>query len=652
MTSQFPVFSAAVNKRLQLLSSSNEFFKVDCPDIFDLYLKAFPAGTDPIFRERTEHDCQCCKQFIRNLGCLVTIKDGVVYTVWGDLGDLPYPYDIVAAKMDSIVKESPILSVFRTKEAKYGVEKNQDSTLSIWWHHFHGQTPAKALLSGPSVGEEIGKYTSVHGVFKRGLEEIRISDLDDVVSLINDNLIYRGQEFLKTLKGFRSLKLGYDQSQRKDLFIWENINSPDCRIRNTVIGTLLIDLNGTDIDSAVRSFGLKMDPTRYKHPTSIITPRMVEQAVFTLRSLDLEDAINRRFASIEDISVNDVIFVDNQVIGKTKGGIEDLLMSEVKPIKLSKNPTPIDIDGFVALRSKKIELILEGRHLPNFVSLTAPTIPGSGIIFKWGNPFAWSYDGGVTDSIKEKVKKAGGNVNAFLRCSLSWFNYDDLDIHCLCPDGTEIFYANKGGVLDVDMNAGGHRTREPVENLSWKYLRDGDYKIYVNQFSQRESKDVGCELEVEFEGKIYQYSYQKAVQGKVHMLTLTVTNGKLSKITTFNGLESGSEISIEKWGIKTLTPTRVNMLMLSPNHWENSSPTGNKHWFFILDKCLNPEPTRGIYNEFLHNSLESHRKVFEVLGFKTKCQPSNNQLSGVGFSSTRSDTVNAIADGRPYVISF
>jgi hypothetical protein len=52
------------------------------------------------------------------------------------------------------------------------------------------------------------------------------------------------------------------------------------------------------------------------------------------------------------------------------------------------------------------------------------------------------------------------------------------------------------------------------------------------------------------------------------------------------------------------------------------------------------------------SSLEQHRRVFEVLGNKTKCQPSNNQLSGVGFSSTRSDSVNVIADGRPFTIKF
>ena len=64
------------------------------------------------------------------------------------------------------------------------------------------------------------------------------------------------------------------------------------------------------------------------------------------------------------------------------------------------------------------------------------------------------------------------------------------------------------------------------------------------------------------------------------------------------------------------------------------------------------EPVRGIYNEFLTGALEPHRKVFEVLGNRTKCQPSDKQLSGVGFSETVPASVNAIADGRPYTIVF
>ena len=94
------------------------------------------------------------------------------------------------------------------------------------------------------------------------------------------------------------------------------------------------------------------------------------------------------------------------------------------------------------------------------------------------------------------------------------------------------------------------------------------------------------------------------------------------------------------------------MMMLSPNFWDGQEH-GNKHFFFILDKCLNPEPTRGIYNEFLIADLHEHRKVFEIIGDKTKCAMSDTQLSGVGFSSTKpNDMLVRIDGGRMMNIKF
>jgi hypothetical protein len=98
--------------------------------------------------------------------------------------------------------------------------------------------------------------------------------------------------------------------------------------------------------------------------------------------------------------------------------------------------------------------------------------------------------------------------------------------------------------------------------------------------------------------------------------------------------------SQDKWGVKTETFAKVQTVMFSPNYWDENA-VGNKHWFFILEGCKNPEPTRGVYNEFLAGrlGLDKHRKVFEILGDKTKCPVTDNQLSGLGFSSTRGDVV-------------
>ena len=88
----------------------------------------------------------------------------------------------------------------------------------------------------------------------------------------------------------------------------------------------------------------------------------------------------------------------------------------------------------------------------------------------------------------------------------------------------------------------------------------------------------------------------------------------------------------------------MNVMMLSPNYWDEQG-IGNKHYFFMLDDCKNPEPVRGFFNEYLNSELTPHRKVFEVLADKMKTPYQEHQLSGLGFSSTMRNSVIVKVDG-------
>jgi hypothetical protein len=425
---------------------------------------------------------------------------------------------------------------------------------------------------------------------------------------------------------------------------------------------------GVDIEAAVRSFESKVAPANYKRTTALITKGMVDAAMKTIAELGLEPDLDRRHARFSDVSVNSVLFVDNSVRGKMRdGGLKSLLMSEVKPSKFDpKKAEEISVESFMAEvlpKTTSLQLYLEGAHLGNFVSLTAPVHSATtGNLFRWSNDFAWSYDGNVTDSIKERVKRAGGQVEGVaLRASLSWFNTDDLDLHVIEPDGGHIFYGakqsrNGNGALDVDMNVRGE-TRTPVENVRWPRMpRDGRYGFFVHNFTKRESIDVGFVIEIESPLGLVHLNYGKALASRAEqpVCTIIVANGAIQQIVPAPGIVAGTTAQ-EKWGLKTLDLVRVNSVILSPNYWDDNA-VGNKHWFFILDQCRNPDPARGVYNEFLNPQLEKHRKVFEILGDKTKCPVAEEQMSGVGFSSTRRDKVTVVATGpslsKAYTIVF
>lgn len=649
----FRTFSQAVTARFDELSK-HELFVVNIDDIFAGYLASFPAGTDPIYRTRTEHDCSCCKQFVRNLGKLVAIIDGKIETVWNIAG-LDEPYATVAASLDALVKGSPILSVYRTKFRQYGNATSNELLESgsvQTWNHFVGRVANKHFSTDADTVR--GQFDAAAQVLRRGLEELTLGAIDTVVDLC-DGALYRGAEHAPAVKEFRKLKEAFDASPNKDLFVFENIDNRAARFRNTVIGTLVTDIAaGMELEKAVRMFESKVAPTNYKRTTALITPRMVEQAVDKLKELGLDDAVNRRFAKITDVSVNNVLFVDNDARDKMKDSLTSLLMPATKSTKrVSAKMEAITIDKFLAdvlPTATTVSVLVENKHVPNFVSLTAPQHDDTGQLFKWDNDFAWSYDGEVTDSIKARVKSAGGNVNALLRVSLAWFNKDDLDIHARTPNGSVIYYGNKGGILDVDMNAGSGTTRSPVENLAFRSIVQGTYEISVDQFSCREMADVGFTLEVEYQGVVSQFSHPRAVVGKVKALAITFVGGDMN-IKTVSPNITGGNTPQEKWGITTESVVPVDTVMLSPNHWDGQS-IGQRHVFFMLRGCKNPEPARGIYNEFLRGTLDPHRKVFEVLGSKTKCQPTSDQLSGVGFTANRGDEVTIVVDGRNHIVTF
>ncbi len=258
------------------------------------------------------------------------------------------------------------------------------------------------------------------------------------------------------------------------------------------------------------------------------------------------------------------------------------------------------------------------------------------------NPIAWSYIDNLTDSVKARVKRAGGNVDGVANFRLSWFNTDDLDIHCKTPNGGHISYRNKAaqaGCLDVDMNVS-NLVRDPVENITFTRLVDGDYQIIVHQYARREAIDVGFDLECEIDGQLQQFSYKEALFAKQQVNCLRVkVNGANVEVFVSPKLNPNQGNARNKWNLKQGEFYPVSSIMLSPNYWAGAS--GNKHWFFIVDKAINPEETRGIYNEFLASDLNEHRKVLEILGDKTKCPKSDQQLSGFGFSSTIQNEVIA-----------
>lgn len=632
------------------------------------YLLSFPEG-----EERQSHNCNACKSFIRHMGKAVSI-DPVTYEIKTFWDDVHTPgYEKTATDLAKLVKEAAICNIFMQDINEFhgcdhNIQRLPDGS-TRQWNHLYVDLPRHYRFNSRtsdfhSLAALKGEVVARRGVFMRSLTELKTEAVETVIDLIEDNNLYRGSEFLKNLQEFLNVKKSVEGITNLENYCWLHYNNPIAKIRNTAMGTLLINLSeGMDLERAVKAYENIMAPTNYKRPNAIITKKQIAQAQKTVEELGLVDALPRRHAQVEDISVNDVLFVNRDTAKRMIGGSMLDMLSADKPVnpKEFTKATEITIEQFlkdILPGSTNVEALVENNHIPNFVTLTAPVNKDAGNLFKWNNNFAWVYNGSVADSFKEKVKAAGGNVEGFMRCSLHWFNFDDLDVHVTEPNGNEIYYGKKhsyntGGTLDVDMNAGGGISRDAVENIVWtdrSKLASGRYTVFVHQFNKRESIDVGFEFEIEIDGELHKFAYDKVVKDVVTVAYIDVSRNGITVSPVLPA--NASYKSKTEWGIDTMKFQKVSCIMLSPNYWEGNS-IGNKHYFFMLDECKNPDPVRGFFNEYLRPDLEKqHHRVFEALASKAKTEYSDNQLSGLGFSSTQRNELIVKVDNKTFKIKF
>lgn len=658
---EFKLFRDEMLKHFnEKLSSRSMLFRTntDRDKIWEVYLNSFPEE-DGV---RQSYNCNSCKSFLRQWGNLVAIdNDDHLISLWDFVPSNPLFIPVCENLDKYVTEECQVCAPFINIESKVGVERNKctlETGQVIYWNHLYLPIPrnlVKGLGYGATIDSEVGNYNSKVSVFKRSLDEISLSTIDTVLEIINQGSLYKGDENKKRLEEFRRNLVQYkiipDQYKLNHAYrSVEKLHESVTNIRNSAIGTLLVDIEkGVDLDSAVTSYERITAPENYKRPKAIVTQSMIKSAQKTITELGYLDSLPRRHASISDITVNNVIYVDRNTkpMMVDQGSIFNQMMSQTTPKKMNKIEE-IGIEDFiknVIPTAQGIEVLIEGKHLGNFMTLTAPVNSESKTMFKWNNGFSWSYKGDVTDSIKQKVKEAGGNVDADVRCSLHWFNYDDLDIHVIEPDGNEIYYSRKNsfktnGQLDIDMNAGSGKSRDAVENIFWKdekRMINGKYTLNVHNFCKRETIDVGFECEIEYNGESHKFEYGQMVKNNetVKVAEFWYESGKgITKIES-SLPNNSSMICKEEWGVTTGKYSKVSMIMYSPNYWDGQEGIGNKHYFFMIDGMRNPDPVRGFYNEYMKDELyRNHKRVFEVMGGMMKAEYSDNQLSGLGFSST------------------
>lgn len=668
----------------EITNGENHLFEVDVDkeELWNLYLDSFPAGTNEMYRERREYDCNACKNFVRRVGNVVSIKNNKVSTIW-DIVTEEDKFQVVVDELNKHVKSKKIKSVFTTKEKTAGVKVNHEMLASGEvknWEHMHIELPSKFVNKTASSNEEInGGYKSSKDVFKRSLDEITEESLLTIIELIKQKSLYKGEEWLAVLTEFLKHKKAYSKitkEEEKNNYAWYNSvknGGALTRIRNHSIGTLLVDVsNNEDLDVSVRKYEKIVAPSNYKRPKAIFTKKMLEDAKKTVEELGLLTALNRRYATLDDITVNNVLFSNKDAASRVEGAKDVFaqLASSVpeNPKKFSK-VEEVGIEDFIKNilpSATSLEAFVENKHVKNFVSLIAPENKDAKNMLKWDNNYSWAYAGNITDSeITERVREAGGSVDGVLRFSHSWNhsglrNSSLMDLHVFMPKSNQSVnikgdkeihdnYGNKnrvgwnnrkhyisGGSQDVDFVNAAKEGYIPVENITFPYmnrLEEGVYTFKIHNWKYRNPTTGGFKAEIAFGGQVFEFEHSKPLGDKewVTVAKIELKNGEFKVLEMMENSVSSKEV----WGVQTNQFVPVSVALMSPNYWDEQQGIGNKHYIFMLKDCVNSESPNGFYNEFLKEELLVHKRVFEALGAQMAVKDVEDQLSGIGFSSTK-----------------
>jgi hypothetical protein len=677
-------FTKLLQAQFDKMCTTGKLFRssISGQKVWETYLSSFEPKFNPIFRDpnSTTHNCNLCNNFIRRYGNIVAVNDKLeTITIW----DIVYSeeYGKVAQSISTMLKNALIGDVFfetfdelnslpyescsKTNSIfKLGIEKNvkrytkeEAEKFGVvkpneirTFNHLHLSLPKVFVdMSGKSIESISADYRDAKNVFQRTMQEIPLDTLNLVKDLIVQGSLLDGQTHLYKVEQFIALKKMYDDTHTnyKDNWCWiTSYKLPIAKFKNELIGVLCSELaEGEELNKACQSWNKRVDPANYMKAVAPITKKQIEDAKKFVEENGYEESFNRRFATIDDIKASEILHVN---VGK--GDIKAVsIFDNVKFTSTRHKRSEFDKVEEVSIEKfmfdilptcTSVEAFLTNQHEGNLVSLTTANVKESKPIFKWSNNYSWTFNGNLAgkSQIKEAVKIAGGKVDGILRFSITW-NEDgssicDFDAHCKTPS-VEIYYGHKldyytGGWLDVDMI---RPSKLGVENITWQHksqMKEGKYYFFNRNFDG--GNNTGFKAEIEIEGEIFTYEKLGNLKGDTPVATVTLKNG----IFTIDPHLPETHSSKELYGLESNNFHKVNLVCLSPNHWDTNN-VGNKYYFFMLDRCKCPTSIRSFHAENLIPELAQHRKVLEVLGNTTMIEPADKQLSGLGFNATVRD---------------
>lgn len=634
---------ASIARRVALLGSTPLFIAdVDKHALWKAYLDGFTP------ERRQHHNCNACQHFINRYGALVTADSRSV--IW-ELDHMPEEYRQSVVNMLAVLG-SRIRGVFRSGQRVLGTHSNLDKFDRTWTHfscELHSDCPSLKWNNQAtrSAGQAMAADRENHKALTLALRDFDVALVNKAVELLSSDAAYRGADVLGPAKFLQDLH-NTDQHQRSDAIWLALATAPEgfCHPRRSMVGTVLEDLKaGLSAEVVLRKFADKMAPSRYQRPTAAPTVGAIKQAEKTVEQLGLARSLERRFARLDEVLPRAIWLPAKDDVPATlpTGSV----FGHLVPKGTQETVKDLEIPTVTMTWAKFCRTIL-----PNVASLEAKSSRRVALItavhedaapiIAWDsteerNPFSWSYVDGADAEIRRRVLAAGGkHEGCDIRVSLIWNNRNDLDLHCVTPLGSHIYFGSKqhdNGWLDVDMNVNGETT-EPVENIRFELAHAGRYRFYVENYAHHQESHLPTPftVEVAIGGIVSRFS---------HTMPGSITDAKsrvevASFVWTRNVGSHGIESACKREETAVANGfAKVRAIVASPNTWANGYVKGTSHTFLLLEgaKATDIGAPHGLLPEMLRPELRELRSVLAAYaGSATIAESGGDDAAGIGLN--------------------
>ena len=636
MIDKFDEFNSAVQSNLDKARGRSPHFwiaSVPHKDLVDAYLNGF---TDPVVRQ--EHNCACCKDFLRRVGALVYVDGGKYRSVlWDDAG-VPDMYKASVKNLRALVEAGATnVRPYVPTQAHEGVAS------SGGYSHFfvkHG------LRVSRSVGVRAHEVNTGLAVLQATLNEYSPAVLSKVVHLLQTSELYRRDKFLPMARWLRDayLKTGPSLADYAAA-----APAGFCFAKNTALGVLLEKVeSGASYAEIERAWNKVLDPMQYQRAQEAPSAGNIAAAEKKIRDLGLEPALRRRYATLADVPQSVRLWSVREAVQATAGVFSHIKPKNSVPEAVGEVTTPATTmtwSKFARTVLPSARRISVQPQADRLVALTTAADTNAPPILSWDredqrNPVAWAYPAGVDGEVRRRLVREGGRFeNCLIRCSLIWNHRDDLDLHCVSPYGAEIYFGNKNvgtGSLDVDMNVRGE-SLDPVENIRFVgSARSGRYQFIVNNFRNHSGQNsIPFTLELQVGRNIYRVEGVAPAYAR-RMTMISFDYNEATQTATFYPVGGGVQTPVPVvTGPAVSGWVPVRCVVPTPDTWTAKAPA-NHVLFLVESEQITAESlqVQGLFPEHLRGDLRDIRSTLEA-HFGSQKVDGAPEAAGYGYNDQR-----------------